>query len=52
MRPSNTQSVLSMRFESSTLDGLKQVIDDFHEALKPHLKQNELDELLEQKRIT
>jgi phosphomannomutase/phosphoglucomutase len=50
VRASNTQSVLSMRFESDTAQGLKKVIDDFYEALKPHLGDNQLEELLNHKR--
>lgn len=50
VRSSNTQSVLSMRFESDTADGLKKVINDFHEALTPHLGEQELKELESQKR--
>lgn len=50
VRPSNTQSVLSMRFESDTAGGLKKVIDDFHKALTPYLGEQELKELESQKR--
>ena len=36
IRPSNTQAVLSMRFESDTNEGLQLVKEDFIEALKQH----------------
>lgn len=36
IRPSNTQAVLSMRFESDTHEGLQKVKEDFIGALKQH----------------
>lgn len=37
IRPSNTQEVLSMRFESNTPEGLKKTMQLFYDALQPHL---------------
>lgn len=45
VRPSNTQPVLSMRFESNTRKGLHAVIDDFYTILGTHLSCQELDAL-------
>jgi phosphomannomutase/phosphoglucomutase len=37
IRPSNTQPMLSMRFESTTREGLSRIIALFYEALRPYL---------------
>ena len=50
VRPSNTQAVLSMRFESDTPEGLARVIEDFGQSLEPHLDKNVLQELYNEKK--
>jgi len=50
VRPSNTQAVLSMRFESDTPEGLARVIDDFGQSLEPYLDKNVLQELYNEKK--
>ena len=47
VRTSNTQSVISIRFESETKKGLKQVKEDFYEALKPFFNEKDLKEKIE-----
>ncbi len=50
VRASNTQAVLSMRFESDTKDGLQKVMDAFYAILKLCLTDKDaLSELLEYK---
>ncbi len=49
VRASNTQAVLSMRFESNTLKGLQAVIDSFYTALTPYLSKEVLQELYQYK---
>lgn len=46
VRASNTQPVLSMRFEGNSEEGLQQVKQDFFELLKPHLDMQTLHEYL------
>lgn len=52
IRSSNTQPVLSMRFESETHEGLAHVIDIFYELLKPYLDQAALSTLRKAKGAT
>lgn len=47
IRPSNTQPVLSMRFESDTNEGLQKVKLEFIEALKEHFDQSYLKQELQ-----
>lgn len=49
VRPSNTQAVLSMRFESDIPEGLQKVIDDFLEILMQHLGNEEIQQLQHEK---
>ncbi len=51
IRASNTQAVLSMRFESDTKEGLKKVITLFYELLQPYLDSIELKELTQAKEV-
>lgn len=44
LRASNTQPVVSMRFESSTKEGLIQVKKDFYKVLQPFFNEKELKE--------
>lgn len=46
VRASNTQSVLCMRFESDSKQGLQQVRDDFCDALKPFFNEATLREYI------
>lgn len=47
LRASNTQPVLSIRFESKTADGLQKVKDDFIHALRPFYKKDVLEKIFE-----
>ncbi len=47
VRASNTQPVICLRFESSTPDGLKQVKNDFYQALEGHFEEKTLKETFE-----
>ncbi len=49
IRASNTQAVLSMRFESDTKDGLQKVIEQFDQLLTPYLSPDTLQELRNEK---
>ena len=44
-RASNTQAVISLRFESNNNDDLIRIKKDFIEALKPYFSNSELNEL-------
>lgn len=46
MRPSNTQPVLSLRFESETATGLEQMRTEFATLLKPYFEQHLLEKEL------
>ncbi|MBT4594272.1 phosphomannomutase, partial [bacterium] len=43
LRASNTQSLISMRFESSTTEGLKEIQSEFSEVLSPFFEKAELE---------
>ena len=47
VRASNTQPVISLRFESTTAKGLKQIKEDFYDALKPYFNEKDLKEKIE-----
>lgn len=47
IRASNTQSVICLRFESDTKDGLKQIKQNFYDALKPYFQEAELKKQIE-----
>ena len=47
VRASNTQPLISMRFESDTKEGLEKVKTDFYQALKPYFEDNFLREQIE-----
>lgn len=47
IRASNTQPALSMRFESSSKEGLAQVKKDFYQALQPYFDEQTLREKIE-----
>lgn len=42
LRASNTEPVLSMRFESATLDGLERIKNDFSIAMRNHVNRTQL----------
>ena len=45
VRPSNTQPVVCLRFESDTIHGLNRIKHEFAEILKPYIAQDLLQEL-------
>lgn len=47
LRASNTQALISLRFESTTQDGLNRVKQDFITALLPHFNAKELKDKIE-----
>ncbi len=49
IRPSNTQSLLSMRFESDNKEGLQKVMDDFIHLLSGHLSSQMMQELQQER---
>jgi phosphomannomutase / phosphoglucomutase len=47
VRASNTQPVISLRFESKSQNGLNKIKKDFYEALKPYFNEKDLKEKIE-----